>query len=384
MLVLHTSDLHLGHQLYGYDRTEEQARMLRQIAEVCALRHPDIMLVSGDVFNTSQPSAGVQRMLCDFLTELHDTFPDMPIILTAGNHDSGKLHEIFKSAWSRLNIHVIGTVRRDDDIDRLILGFEKCVVAAVPYFAERFMPDGFYESVVARALETAGDRPVILMAHTSVAGCDFTGHENTEGSYIGGVNSISTEELGSGFDYCALGHIHRPQTFGKEKNVRYSGTPLAVGFDESYPHSVSLVEVEKGESPKVEEIILDPFRPLVTLPDSGALPAEDVFRLFRDFDSESEAYIRLNVEVEGMLDSEIPIVAREIASMKKCRYCLVNPVRKSSDKQDSAEQRVMNVEEFRREDPMSLAERYARDVNEPFDEEMRGLLREVIDRLDDN
>lgn len=383
MKLLHTSDWHLGHQLYGYDRTDEHLATLSSIGRICDEYLPDLMLVSGDIFHTPRPSAGIQKLLCDFLTGLHEKHPSMPIILTAGNHDSGRLHEVFKSAWSRLNIHVIGTPLRDEEIDGMIISTGKCVVAAVPYFAERFMPDDFYSTVVDRAVEIAGDFPVILMAHTSVAGCDFTGHENNEGSYIGGVGSISETALGRGFDYCALGHIHRPQTIGTEGKLRYSGTPLPVNFEETYPHSVSLVTVEKGMAPKVEEVLITPLRPLVTIPENGAGEPSDVLAAFRDFDGHSEAYIRLNVEVEGLIDPEISIVAREIAASKKCRFCLVNPIRKETGREDrDSSFRQMNMVELKNEDPVELAARYARDLNEPFGDDMRDILREVIAGLD--
>ena len=96
MKILHTSDWHLGHTLYNYDRTEEQADMLRQMTEIVEKHKPDVFLLSGDVYHTPQPSAAVQTMFTDAMVRIHDANPGMTIVVTAGNHDSGTRHEIFR------------------------------------------------------------------------------------------------------------------------------------------------------------------------------------------------------------------------------------------------------------------------------------------------
>ena len=99
MKILHTSDWHLGHTLYNYDRTEEQQDMLKQMVDIVVEQKPDVFLLCGDVYHTSQPSASVQTMLANALVRIHDAHPQMAIIMTAGNHDSGSKHEIFRIPW---------------------------------------------------------------------------------------------------------------------------------------------------------------------------------------------------------------------------------------------------------------------------------------------
>ena len=89
MKILHTSDWHLGHTLYNYDRTEEQLSMLQQIEDIVHNEQPDVFLLCGDVYHTSQPSASVQTMFTDALVQIHHACPSMTIVVTAGNHDSG-------------------------------------------------------------------------------------------------------------------------------------------------------------------------------------------------------------------------------------------------------------------------------------------------------
>ena len=107
MKILHTSDWHLGHILYNYDRTEEQLSMLDQMVSIVEEQKPDVFLLCGDVYHTSQPSAAIQTMLSEALVRIHDANPGMTIVMTAGNHDSGSKHEIFRKPWLALKVHAI-------------------------------------------------------------------------------------------------------------------------------------------------------------------------------------------------------------------------------------------------------------------------------------
>jgi len=114
MKILHTSDWHLGHTLYNCDRAEEQAAMLEQMRRIVVDEQPDLFLLSGDVYHTSQPSASVQTMFADALLAIHEACPAMTIVVTAGNHDSGMRHEIFRAPWRRFNVHTIGSLDREN------------------------------------------------------------------------------------------------------------------------------------------------------------------------------------------------------------------------------------------------------------------------------
>ena len=82
MKILHTSDWHLGHVLYGYDRSEEQMSMLSQIERIIKDTQPDLMVLSGDVYHTSQPSAAVQTMFANAIVAMHQACPKMTIVVT--------------------------------------------------------------------------------------------------------------------------------------------------------------------------------------------------------------------------------------------------------------------------------------------------------------
>lgn len=378
MKILHTSDWHLGHSLYNHDRKEEQEDMLRQMVEIVKEHKPDLFLLAGDVYHTSQPSAAVLKQFVDALTLILNANPKMTIVATAGNHDSGTRHEIYSTPWKAQNVYTIGNLSRDNITDHIISIPGKGYVLAIPYTYERNIPDGFFQQLLDTVAEMNSENlPVIMTAHTTVNGCDFAGHDYTSESTIGGIDAIDIKQMGEGYDYLALGHIHHAQFVHTGKhNVRYSGTPIAVSFDENYPHTVSLVEIgSHGERPNVKEIDIHNIHPLVTLPTEGFTSWDDAKKLFANFPDDIPAYIRLNVEVEDMLPPNANDEARAIANGKKCKFCIINAKRKEREKSDA---KILSVQEFQAESPLDIAMRYANDKGCTFDDDIKELFNEVI------
>lgn len=284
MKILHTSDWHLGHLLYNYDRSEEQFAMLAQMEDIIRAQQPDVFLLCGDVYHTSQPSAAVQTMFTDALVRFHQACPQMTIVITAGNHDSGTKHEIFRTPWLSMNVHAIGTLDKEHPDTHIISIPNVGFVIAIPYVNERNIPEGFIPLLTDQvAAINTHQLPVIISVHTTVKGCDFQGHDQGSDLSVGGIDSIDVQELGTGFDYCALGHIHHQQfVVGGKHRVRYCGTPIPVSFDEQYPHSVSLVTMaHHGDTPIIEQISIDNPHPLVTLPTQDLADWETVKQLLR-------------------------------------------------------------------------------------------------------
>lgn len=378
MKILHTSDWHLGHSLYNHDRKEEQEDMLRQMVEIVKEHKPDLFLLAGDVYHTSQPSAAVLKQFVDALTLILNANPEMTIVATAGNHDSGTRHEIYSTPWKAQNVYTIGNLSRDNITDHIISIPGKGYVLAIPYTYERNIPDGFFQQLLDTVAEMNSENlPVIMTAHTTVNGCDFAGHDYTSESTIGGIDAIDIKQMGEGYDYLALGHIHHAQFVHTGKhNVRYSGTPIAVSFDENYPHTVSLVEIgSHGERPNVKEIDIHNIHPLVTLPTEGFTSWDNAKKLFANFPDDIPAYIRLNVEVEDMLPPNANDEARAIANGKKCKFCIINAKRKEREKSDA---KILSVQEFQAESPLDIAMRYANDKGCTFDDDIKELFNEVI------
>lgn len=381
MKIVHTSDWHLGHTLYNYDRTEEQQAMLLQLTNLVREEQPDLFLLCGDVYHTPLPSAAVQTLFTNALVAIHEACPGMTIVVTAGNHDSSTKHEIFSTPWRSLNVHTIGCVDSSRKEELIIELPGRGYVVAVPYVNERNMPKGMLQELLDAVSErNKGQLPVILSAHTTVSGCDFAGHEQATERTVGGIDAYDLEEMGSGYDYLALGHIHRAQfVHGGGHRVRYSGTPLPVSFDECYPHSVTIVELgAHDETPSVREVAIHNPRPLVTLPTEGAVPWEEAKRLLGAFPDELEAYIRLSVEVDDFLPAEAQAEALQLVEGKKCRFCVIQTHRSALRPREA---KAMSVQEFRTEAPIDIASRYAEDIGVTFDDDLKELFRQTLEAV---
>jgi len=377
MKFIHTSDWHLGHELYGYDRKEEQASALRQIEASVRAEQPDALIVSGDVFDTPAPSAAVQKYFTAAVMRMHAASPGTVIIITAGNHDSGSRHEISRILWETQGVHMIGAINKADPGSQIVELPGKGYVIAVPYSSERRIPEGFWQGLLDEvASRNDAGLPIIMTAHLTVSGSDFRGHEDVRERTVGGIESIELSELGDGYDYIALGHIHRPQTLeGSAGRVRYSGTPVPVSFDEAYPHSISLVEIAShGAIPVIREIPIENPHPLVTLPAEGFAPWEEVRRLAKAFPKDLPAYVRLNVAVEDFLPPDTIAEARKLISEGQGRFCYVNARRET---RESGTRQSLTVSEFRAMDPLEVVRMYAKDKGMEFGEELEKLFQEV-------
>lgn len=384
MKILHTSDWHLGHVLYGHDRTSEQQNMLDQMVKIVEEQKPDVFLLCGDVFHTSQPSNAIQTTLSEALVSIHKANPEMVIVMTAGNHDSGTKHEIFRTPWRALNVYAIGQLEKENMDEHIIEVPGKGYVIAIPYVNERNLPEGFFQQLLDKtsAMNTEG-LPVVMTAHTTVKGCDFLGHDQGTEYVVGGIDSIDLEQLGDGYDYLALGHIHQGQFIHSGKhNVRYSGTPLPISFDEAFSHSVSMVEIDKhGDTPSVTEIEINNPRPLVTLPSEGLSSWETAMELLKKFPDDIPAYIRLNVEIDDFLPVEAQAEATSLVKEKQCHVCHINAKRKTINQ---TEAKVLTVQEFQAEQPIEIAKQYANYEGISFDEEMTDMFNEIVNLVNND
>lgn len=401
MRILHTSDWHLGHQLYGYDRTEEQLDMMRQVRDIVADRKPDAFIISGDVFHVSQPASAVQQLFAEELLKIRDANPGMTMVVTAGNHDSASRHEIFQTPWKALGIDVVGALSIESPERHIITVPGKGYIIAVPYANERYLPDGFLQGLLDIANrrnreENEGRLPIVMTAHTTVRGADYRGHEKTaapspgddpetarEEFFVGGIDAIDAKDIGTGYDYLALGHIHNAQFVHSgladgHHRVRYSGTPLAVSFDETDTHSVSIVEIAShGDTPKVETVEIANIRPLKTLPEEGPADWETALEALGKFPKNEEAYIRLNVEQEATLPAGAREIALKTVAKKKALFCHINYRRLSDGKDGRKEGGTFTVDEFRRMDPMVVARQFLESKGIEFTDEISEALLEA-------
>ena len=417
MKILHTADLHLGQVIYqNYDRSDEHGRFFRQLEQWCRKERPDALLVSGDVFDIQQPSAAVKKAFTDYFVGLHSACPQMAIVITAGNHDSASRIQADNAVWQLANTYLVGTPPAFNCLlspdgtswqDQYIIKLESGYIVALPYMTgERRQT---IQAILDRVAED-NDRglPVVVMAHQAVTGVDATGHDFE----IGKLKTQDASSFGNGFDYLALGHIHKPQTIGHQDDcmaataeyrspvVRYSGSALHVSCDENYPHTVSLVELAgHGGKVSITQLRVDELRHFYVLPLDGSsfTSADEAIEAMSRFVSEGQrGYIRFRFDYGANLPSNFSQMVYDALQPyhDEWRY---NPkplwTGQDVDRQQEPKKLVFEVAELQQmTDPMQFIERTRdqypgldiEDVRQAF-EEVRAemlLMREMKENKD--
>ncbi|RAJ80052.1 exonuclease SbcD [Chitinophaga dinghuensis] len=269
MKVLHTADWHIGQLFHEYDRSYEHQQFLNWLLQTLIDEKIDVLLISGDVFDVSNPAANAIRMLYTFLATAIRNNPDLQIIMTAGNHDSAARLESPKPLLESSNIHIVGVVERDAegqiDYDKLIIPIKHAsgnTVAwclALPFLRMGDYPEtagaenpyaagiaAMYEQVYQHALQyKQPGQAIIAMGHMHTQQAEITELDKTERLIMGGVECVSTDAFHADIKYVALGHIHKSQRIGGKEHIRYSGSPLPMSFSEfNYRHQVVVFNLE--------------------------------------------------------------------------------------------------------------------------------------------
>ena len=251
MKFAHIADLHIGKRVHDFSMLEDQRYILEEMLGIFAEEKVDGVLIAGDVYDKTVPSAEAVQLFDSFITKLAKM--GIPVYMISGNHDSAERlafgAELFENNGVYISQVYEGEVKRVEvedvygPVNIWLLPFLK--PATVRHALQREDISTYEESVVAalQACEIDTKQRNILVAHQFVTGADRCDSEETS---VGGLDNISAEVF-EDFDYVALGHIHRPQKMGRE-TLRYSGTPLKYSFSEAdHKKSVTIVEVlEKG------------------------------------------------------------------------------------------------------------------------------------------
>ncbi len=285
MKILHTSDWHLGHRLYEQSQHEEQLLFLQWLKQCVVDNQIDVLLVAGDIFDTSVPSTQSQKLYYDFLISMRDT-DCKQIILTAGNHDAPGTINAPKELLQALSIRVVGksTENIKDEVFVIESGEEKIIVAAVPYLRDQDIRravagesfdeigDRYQKALTTHYQEVAdycvsindSDVPVIATGHLFAIGGQPSDSEQR--IYVGNLGDIRGSDFPAYFDYVALGHLHRPQDIDKHGKIRYSGSPYILSFSEvGYHKQVVLIETDKNTVVDVAWKKVPQFRPVVKI-----------------------------------------------------------------------------------------------------------------------
>ena len=290
MNILHTSDWHLGRTLYGKARHDEHQAFLHWLAGTVQQERVDVLLVAGDVFDTTTPSNRAQALYYRFLCRVAASCC-RHVVIIGGNHDSPSFLDAPRELLQALNVHVVGAA--DDPADEVLLlrddaSRPELIVCAVPYLRDRDLRTAeagettadkerkllaglraHYAAVGAaaeRVQSRAGvDVPIIGMGHLFTAGGQTLDDDGVRELYVGSLAHVSAAVFPPCFDYVALGHLHVPQPVAGNAAVRYSGSPLPMGFGEARQQkSVCLVRFEQRQ-PTVRCLPIPVFQQLVRL-----------------------------------------------------------------------------------------------------------------------
>lgn len=250
MKLIHLSDLHLGKRVNEFSMLEDQDHILRKILQIIDQEGPDAVLIAGDVYDKSVPSAEAVTLFDEFLYRLVKR--DLQVFVISGNHDSPERLSFCSRMIDASGVHIapvfsgtVSPVTLTDEhglVDFFLMPFLK------PAHVRRFYPDQPIESytdavrTVIDHMEIDPARRNVLMAHQFVTGAE---RSDSEERSVGGLDNVDASVFAP-FDYVALGHIHSPQNVGSER-IRYCGTPLKYSFSEAH-HVKSVTAVELGET----------------------------------------------------------------------------------------------------------------------------------------
>lgn len=327
MKFLHTADWHIGQLFHEYDRSYEHQQFLDWLVLVLQTKQIDVLLISGDIFDISNPSAQSIRMFYTFLNQATTANPNLKIIITAGNHDSASRLEAPKPLLQSSNVHIIGLVDKDVegniDYEKLIVpihdssGSTKIYCLAIPFLRMGDYPNipdcvnPYTEGVAALYTEAfkhaeknkQDDQVIIAMGHLHTHHAEITDLDKTERLIMGGVECIPATAFHQDIKYVALGHIHKAQKIGGKEHIRYSGSPLPMSFSElNYKHQVIIFELDQ-EISNLEAVEIPLFVPLQRIPLSHQ-PLHEVITLLeqlpmKDSALETTPYLEVRVLLEG-------------------------------------------------------------------------------------
>jgi len=358
MRILHTSDWHLGARLCDRDRIEEHNFFLRWLIDTIDEKSIDIVLIAGDIFDSTNPPNSAEQLYYDFLCSIKDT-NCTAVVVVGGNHDSISKLNSPKELLSRMSVFVNGGINESPSDDVLEIsgknGEPLAIISAVPYLRERdiHIPvagetwqerenavllgiKNYYRQTLSAAEKKKEDSevPIIAMGHLFA-----TGSLNGAGQrdlYVGNLGAVSGDIFPEEFTYTALGHIHRSQKVGGKENIRYSGSPLHMDFGETDNKEIIIVDFDKSEIQDIQTIPIPLSKDLIRFKGNF----EEVCRQIDDFQV-SDLPFWADAEVTGG-DSvgDISKILNEKASEKGFDFLRIKTLSKSGERIISTEESV--------------------------------------------
>lgn len=373
MKLIHLSDLHLGKRVNEFSMLEDQDYILREILRVIDEERADCVLIAGDVYDKSVPSAESVSLFDDFLVRLAGR--NLKTLVISGNHDSperiafgGRLMDGRGVYLSPVYGGAVRPLTLQDEygaVDFYLLPFLR------PANVRRFFPDERLESytnavaAALRGLPLDPSRRNVLMTHQFITGAERSESEELS---VGGSDHVDLRAL-EGFDYVALGHLHGPQCVGRE-TVRYCGSPLKYSFSEAkHVKSVTVAELGEKGSVTVRTVPLTPRRDLREL--RGTYEALTLRQNYAGTGTGDYLHITLTDE------QDIP------DAMRKLQVIYPNLMKLDYDNTRTRTQVVLDGadEKFRQNPPELFEAFYEKQNNQPMNPRQRALVRALMEEI---
>jgi exonuclease SbcD len=362
MRLLHTSDWHLGQTLHNFDRTWEHQRFLDWLLETIVAEQADAVLIAGDIFDNSNPSAASQRQLYRFLQQARARMPQLDIVIVAGNHDSpGRLEApgpLLEAHGTRVVGHVVRDADGAIDIERMVVpltgsdGAVKAWCVAIPFLRPGDVPrvdaasqldnaaiDAYLSGIALlyqQAYELARSRcangeAILAMGHCHMVGGDAS-PDSERRILIGGTEALPASMFDPGIAYAALGHLHLAQKVGKQEHLRYCGSPLPLSFAEiNYQHQVLRIDLDGGKAREIVPLQVPRAVDLLRVPAQPA-PLKQVIAELVGLDlPDAPLHQQPYLEVRVLLDGPEPSLRAQVEAAlegKPVRLAKIEPTRK--------------------------------------------------------
>ena len=302
MLIYHLSDLHFGKSIYGLSMLDDQRYWVEQFIKICKEDTPKAIVIAGDVYDRAAPSGDAVELLDYMLTKLAEM--DIPVMLIAGNHDSGQRLSFGHSLLAKQNIHISGTAEKKLDHVTLEDEYGPVTFWLLPYT----YPDQViqilgdedihtYDQAVRRLLEEQDidtKQRNVIVSHQNVTANGIETERGGSETMVGGVGQVDYTVYDD-FEYVALGHIHRAYPVGR-KEVRFAGTPLCYHMNETMQEDKGYTEVilhAKGEEVEIQQKEIKPLHKMRYLKDTK----DAIYTLLKDDIGRNE-YIGITITDE--------------------------------------------------------------------------------------
>lgn len=373
MKIMHLSDLHIGKRVNEYSMLQDQDYILKEILNIIDNEKVETVIIAGDVYDKSVPSAEAVELFDEFLYDLSSR--NLNVLIISGNHDSperiafgGRLISKSKIYLSPVYNGKVKPITLNDDYGKVnfyLLPFIK------PANVRRFFPEENIENYIDAVKVAIDNMNVdfsernILVTHQFVTGAELSESEDIS---VGGTDNVSREVF-DGFDYVALGHIHREQTVGAD-NIRYCGTPLKYSFSEAnHIKSVTILDFNDKGNIQYKKVELKPFRDMREI--RGTY---DELTLKSNYENTcTDDYLHITLTDED----DIPNV------ISKLRVIYPNIMKLDYDNLRTRSVGTVDVtDDIERKSPLELfAELYKKQNNQDMNDEQEEIMKTLVEEI---